>query len=203
MKIILLIIMFLTACGREPKIKVIDQDFYKDAQIFLYSDNLSYGNILKIKNNEEEFDIDVSELKPWKVLFSNIDGNKNTIALGVYKKTPFHDEEARRVFFYTIDYKNKALRPKLRISRLYNPLINFTLLDVDKDGLDEIVAVEKNIEGKYEIGVYGWTNFAFERNYSSKVLDEEPKISGRDIIIDNEKTNLYLEGDEVLWKLIK
>ncbi|MBU5670174.1 hypothetical protein KQI68_10060 [Peptoniphilus sp. MSJ-1] len=195
MKLIIFILLFLTACS-PSKQKLIDSDFKGEKSAIIYSVGNEYS--LEIKNENKEFQIDVSDLKPWKVEFCNVDGHKNVIAIGVYKKTPLHKEETKRVFFYNIDYKSEALRPKLRISRLYNPMVNFTMKDIDKDGLDEIIAVEKNIDSKYLMGGYDFTNFAFERNYSSKTYDEEIKLVDDYVMINDKKYLLKIKGDEIL-----
>lgn len=195
MKLIIFILLFLTACS-PSKQKLIDSDFKDEKSAIIYSVGKEYS--LKIKNEDKEFQIDVSDLKPWKVEFCNVDGHKNTIAIGVYKETPLHKKETKRVFFYNIDYKSEALRPKLRISRLYNPMVNFTMKDIDKDGLDEIIAVEKNIDGKYLMGGYDFTNFAFERNYSSKTYDDEIKLVDDYVMINDKKYLLKIKGDEIL-----
>ena len=107
-----------------------------------------------------------------------------------------------RLFLYNIDFENERLKPKLRISRLYNPLVDFVMMDIDKDGLDEIVSIEENINKKYLLSGYNWTNFAFERTYSSQVLEEKPIYSNKEGIIklkDNEY-ELFLEGEEIKWK---
>lgn len=195
MKIIILILLFLSGCS-SSKEKLIDSDFQDDRSAIIYSMGKDYS--LNIKNEDQYFNIDVTDLKPWKVEFCNVDGHKNVIALGVYKKTPLHREEAERVFFYNIDYKNEALRPKLRISRLYNPMVNFTMQDIDEDGLDEIIAVEKNIDGNYLIGGYDFTNFAFERNYSSKTYKDEIKIVDDFVKIKDKDYILKIKGDELI-----
>ena len=124
------------------------------------------------------------------------------LAIGVYKKTPFDQKFDRRCFLYNIDFKNKKLRPKLRISRLYNPIKDFNLCDLDGDGYDEIISIEKNLDGNYLFGVYDWTNFAVERNHGSEVLKDQPRFLNKEkkVEIDGSERDLYLEGDEIKWK---
>ena len=201
MKYLIFLLVFLTGCsGNEAK--VIDSASQGKLLAEIISPDGEFGSELKIKNKNEEFIVDVSDLKPWKIDLANVDGGEMELALGVYKKTPFDQKFARRCFLYNIDFKNQKLRPKLRISRLHNPIKDFNLCDIDSDTYDEIISIEKNIDGNYLFGVYDWTNFAVERNHGSEVLMDEPKFLDKEkkVEIDGKKCELYLEGDEVKWK---
>lgn len=201
MKYLIFLLIFLTGC-RGNEAKVIDSASQGDFSTEIISLDGEYGSELRIKNKNEEFIIDVSDLRPWKIDLANVDGGPIELALGVYKKTPFDQKFDRRCFLYNIDFKNQKLRPKLRISRLYNPIKDFNLYDLDGDAYDEIISIEKNIDGNYLFGVYDWTNFAVERNYGSEVLKSEPKFLDKEkkVEIYGSERELYLEGDEVKWK---
>ena len=201
MKYLIFLLIFLTGC-RGNGAKVIDSASQANLLAEIISLDGEYGSELRIKNKNEEFVIDVSDLKPWKIDLANVDGGPIELALGVYKKTPFDQKFDRRCFLYNIDFKNQVLRPKLRISRLYNPIKDFNLCDLDGDAYDEIISIEKDIDGNYLFGVYDWTNFALERNYGSQVLKKEPKFLDKEkkVEIDGKKCELYLEGDEIKWK---
>ncbi|OFO62824.1 hypothetical protein HMPREF3023_06695 [Peptoniphilus sp. HMSC075B08] len=201
MKYLIFLLVFLTGC-RGNEAKVIDSASQANLSVEIISFDDKYGSELRIKNKNEEFIIDVSDLRPWKIDLANVDGGPIELALGVYKKTPFDQKFDRRCFLYNIDFKNQKLRPKLRISRLHNPIKDFNLCDLDGDGYDEIISIEKNLDGNYLFGVYDWTNFAVERNHGSEVLMDEPKFLDKEkkVEIDGKKCELYLEGDEVKWK---
>ncbi|MGR5590448.1 hypothetical protein [Peptoniphilus grossensis] len=199
MKYIFLLLIFLTACSKDI---VLDRIEINDVSAEIISQDHKFGRDLKIKAKGNEFVIDVEELKAWKVDFCNVDGGEMELALGVYKKTPFDPKFDRRCFLYNIDFKNRKLKPKLRISRLYNPIVDFNLCDIDGDSYDEIISIEKNIDGNYLFGVYDWTNFAFQRNHGSMILKEEPKFLDKEkkVEISGSERELYLEGDEIKWK---
>ncbi|MEQ2400855.1 hypothetical protein [Peptoniphilus hominis (ex Hitch et al. 2025)] len=199
MKYIFLLLIFLTACSKDI---VLDRIEINDVSAEIISQDHKFGRDLKIKAKGNEFIIDVEELKAWKVDFCNVDGGEMELALGVYKKTPFDPKFDRRCFLYNIDFKNRKLKPKLRISRLYNPIVDFNLCDIDGDSYDEIISIEKNIDGNYLFGVYDWTNFAFQRNHGSMILKEEPKFLDKEkkVEINGSERELYLEGDEIKWK---
>lgn len=199
MKYIFLLLIFLTACSKDI---VLDRADNNDVSAEIISQDHKFGRDLKIKAKGKEFIIDVEELKAWKVDFCNVDGGEMELALGVYKKTPFDPKFDRRCFLYNIDFKNRKLKPKLRISRLYNPIVDFNLCDIDGDSYDEIISIEKNIDGNFLFGVYDWTNFAFQRNHGSMILKEEPKFLDKEkkVEIEGIERELYLEGDEIKWK---
>ena len=199
MKYIFLLLIFLTACSKDL---VLDRIEINDVSAEIISQDHKFGRDLKIKAKGNEFIIDVEELKPWKVDLCNVDGGEMELALGVYKKTPFDPKFAKRCFLYNIDFKNRKLKPKLRISRLYNPIRDFNLCDIDGDSYDEIISIEKNIDGNFLFGVYDWTNFAFQRNHGSMILKEEPKFLDKEkkVEISGSERELYLEGDEIKWK---
>lgn len=189
----------MTACSKDI---VLDRADNNDVSAEIISQDHKFGRDLKIKAKGKEFIIDVEELKAWKVDFCNVDGGEMELALGVYKKTPFDPKFDRRCFLYNIDFKNRKLKPKLRISRLYNPIVDFNLCDIDGDSYDEIISIEKNIDGNFLFGVYDWTNFAFQRNHGSMILKEEPKFLDKEkkVEIEGIERELYLEGDEIKWK---
>ena len=201
MRYLIFLLIFLTGC-RGNEAKVIDSASQANLLAEIISLDGEYGSELRIKNKNKEFLIGVSDLKPWKIDLANVDGGPIELALGVYKKTPFDQKFARRCFLYNIDFKNQKLRPKLRISRLYNPIKDFNLCDLDGDSYDEIISIEINLDENYLFGVYDWTNFGLERNYGSQVLKKEPKFLDKEkkVEIDGKKCELYLEGDEVKWK---
>ena len=199
MKYIFLLLVLLTACSKD---QVLDRIEINDVSAEIISQDHKFGRDLKIKAKDNEFIIDVEELKAWKVDYCNVDGGEMELALGVYKKTPFDPKFDRRCFLYNIDFKNRKLKPKLRISRLYNPIVDFNLCDIDGDSYDEIISIEKNIDGNFLFGVYDWTNFAFQRNHGSMILKEEPKFLDKEkkVEIAGSERELYLEGDEIKWK---
>ncbi len=117
---------------------------------------LSYDSGFK-KNYEREF----KELNPWKVQTCDIDGDhRREIALGVYKEASFHPVMAKRPFLYRWD--KGEIVPVWRGSRLSRPFDDYIFFDIDADGKDEIIAVERLADGKAMINAYRWAGFGFE-----------------------------------------
>ena len=201
--VIFLCIFLLTGCSAEKS--VIDTDECDGIKAVILSDDGAYGSEISIEKGEDSFVIDVEGMNPWRLDFCNVDGGEIELAIGVYKETPLHPVMAKRVFFYNIDFENERLKPKLRISRLNNPMADFSVYDIDGDGWDEILSVEEKSNGRYEIGVYKWTNFSFEKVFFSSELEEEVCFADKEntIEIDGELKNLYLKGGRVLWQDVK
>lgn len=111
MRYIIFLLIFLTGC-RSNEAKVLDKAVHKNLSAEIISLDGEYGSELKIKNRDREFSIDVSDLRPWKLDFCNVDGGEMELALGVYKKTPFDQKFDRRCFLYNIDLKKQKAKTK-------------------------------------------------------------------------------------------
>lgn len=189
----------LTGCS---KANVIDFDEREDLKVQILGQDQTFGNEIQITTKDQDFIIDVEGMNPWKIQICNIDGGDLELAIGVYKESPHHREKVKRVFIYNIDYEKKKLQPKIRISRLNNPLEDFIMKDIDENGQDNIIALEKLKDGSYQLAAYKWTNFSFDRPYSSEKFLEKIIFldkNGR-IQIGEEEKNLYLQGGQILWK---
>lgn len=86
MKYLIFLLVFLTGC-RGNEAKVIDSASQANLSVEIISFDDKYGSELRIKNKNEEFIIDVSDLRPWKIDLANVDGGPIELALGVYKNS--------------------------------------------------------------------------------------------------------------------
>lgn len=81
-------------------------------------------------------------LNPWKVLLADVDGEAGIeVVVGVYKKSRFDPVMARRLFVY--NWNGRRLLPKWLGSRLSRRFVDFAVDDVDRDGHNELVALEE------------------------------------------------------------
>lgn len=202
MKRLTMILCFIILIGCKTEKNIIDTAEFENIQVEILSSSSDYGDEIKIQRDSHEFVIDAEGMNPWKIDFCNVDGGEVELAIGVYKKSPHHKEIVRRLFLYNIDFENERLKPKLRISRLHNPLVDFVMIDIDEDGLDEIISIEETIRGNYVMGGYNWTNFAFERDYSSEEIEIEPTYLNKEgrIEINGSVYELFLGGEEINWR---
>lgn len=134
-----------------------------------------YGKEVKIfscnSGLKEIYSEDFSSIKPWKVQACDVEGDGiKEISIGVYKKTKFHPIMAKRPFIYS--WEGNRLYPKWRGSRLSKPFDDYIFVDIDKDGKDEIVAIELLQNGKKVINTYDWIGFGFEGKVQSETFDD-------------------------------
>lgn len=95
----------------------------------------------------------VVNLSPWKLAFGDINGDGiPEIAIGVYKSTPLHHVAVRRAFFYAL--RNAEIVPVLRMSRTYEPLLDFYITD-------HLITIETN-QAEYFSVHYAWSGFGFD-----------------------------------------
>lgn len=143
-----------------------------------------YGDFLEVY---EEYDIrgqmpsfegkatyqfDFSSVKPSKVMAGDIDGDGiQEIGICVYKTTKFHPVLAKRPFFYRLT--DGQLEPVWLGSRLARPFLDYIVWDVDQDGMEEIVSIEKTKYGDSLVAMYDWKGFGFELKAISKELTGE------------------------------
>jgi len=105
--------------------------------------------------------IDLSEIRPMKVQLGDVNGDGvREIAVCVYKTTKFYPDMDKRPFFY--DLAQGALIPVWLGSRLSRPFVDYILMDIDADGIDEIVSIERLENGKSVLAAYNWAGFGFE-----------------------------------------
>ena len=136
----------------------------------------------------------------WKTGRVN-DENNEDVVFGVYNIAPHHRIMTNRVFIYTV--KDLELQPKFRASRLTYPISDFALYDIDGDGYDEVVAIEK-YKGESYISAYKEYDLKIERVYFGKFSFEVSRFieDGENLSVETEKGtfNVGLKNKEVYLK---
>lgn len=136
----------------------------------------------------------------WKTGRVN-DENNEDVVFGVYNIAPHHRIMTNRVFIYTV--KDLELQPKFRASRLTYPISDFTLYDIDGDGYDEVVTIEK-YKGDTYISAYKEYDLKIERVYFGKFSFEISHFleDGENLSVETEKGtfNVGLKNKEVYLK---
>lgn len=136
----------------------------------------------------------------WKTGRVN-DENNEDVVFGVYNIAPHHRIMTNRVFIYTV--KDLELQPKFRASRLTYPISDFTLFDIDGDGYDEVMAIEK-YKGDTYISAYKEYDLKIERVYFGKFSFEISHFleDGENLSVETEKGtfNVGLKNKEVYLK---
>lgn len=141
------------------------------------------------------------KLNVWKAEAGTVtEEGEDNIVLGVYNKSPFHQEMEKRVFVYIV--KDNELRPRYRASKLSLPFDDFVLYDVDSDGVMEIVTLD-NIKGMNSISAYKLKKMTIYREYFSKSYESLSELNVKDglyVKAGGEMREVVLSGNELLIK---
>ena len=101
------------------------------------------------------------KLNPWKLQIADVDDDgKCEIVVGVWKKSPKDPVMAKRTFVYSWD--GRRMLPKWLGSRLSRRFDDFALCDINRDGWDELLALEICANGKHRVSAYRWQVFGFD-----------------------------------------
>ncbi len=166
------------------------QKFYNEV-------TLSDGENVKTHVFKDKYTLNI-----WKWQTGRVnDENNEDVVFGVYNIAPHHRIMTNRVFIYTV--KDLELQPKFRASRLTYPISDFTLYDIDGDGYDEVVAIEK-YKGESYISAYKEYDLKIERVYFDKFSFEISRFleDGENLSVETEKGtfNVGLKNKEVYLK---
>jgi hypothetical protein len=134
-----------------------------------------YGRRLRIyefdNDFREVFEQDFGDMNPWKVQVCDVDGDgQGEISIAMYKTTVFNSVMAKRPYIYS--WQNGTTAPKWRGSRLSRPFDDYIFTDIDRDGADEIIAIEMLEDGRKVVNSYKWKGFGFEGFAESESFEE-------------------------------
>lgn len=155
-----------------------------------YAERLVLYDLSYVRN---KFDIKkiytntIGSIKPWKLKVCEIDGDENPdIFMIVNKVTQESSELQNRPFFF--NFEDHKLVKKWTGSKLRYPFIDACFGDLDGNGTDEFIVIEKVKEDKFIISDYYWFGFGFILQAESKIYD------GVDSIEIEKKDNVRLKA---------
>lgn len=166
-----------------------------------YLIGLAENDIIIYSMEEEIVEIfrkDFAEYNPWKIAVGDVDGDGvDDISIGVYKESPLHPVMAKRPFIY--NYINGDLKPLWRGSRLSKPFTDYDFIDIDGDGIDELISIEILSDDRKVINTYQWKGFGFEGYRESMDFEDL-----RDLIIEEGMAYIQVrEGNDYHTGLIR
>ncbi len=136
-------------------------------------------------------EIDLGELKPWKVDGGDVDDDgKNEVVIGVYKKARFDPKLDNRLFVY--EWEDGDLFPKWLGSSLSLPFYDFAVGDLDGERGDELVSLERFQDGGSRVMVYEWSGFGFQ---GDRYWNSPDSIESLILLDSNDdgKENIFIE----------
>lgn len=187
----------LVVVGNDPNMVLDTGEAYGD-QIKIYSD-FEITDHKPVVKGEPDLSFDLSDIKPMKIQAGDINGDGVVeIAVCVYKTTKFHPVPAKRPFFY--DLADGGLEPVWLGSRLSRPFDQYILHDMDGDGADEIISIERTEQGDILFAAYDWKGFGFEVTAVSDEVKEEAFFSNH---INHKEKNISvtIAGESYMLRL--
>lgn len=108
--------------------------------------------------------------RPWKILTADIDCDSTPeICIGACKVNSL-DKTGNRLLLYKWNGTN--FYPTYTSSKNLKSFIDFTLQDIDNDGLDDLITLEANTDEKNRIIIYQWLGIGFSK-YRDLTTDVE------------------------------
>ncbi len=143
------------------------------------------------KGYRQVFSMDASIYGPWRLWTADVDGDgQREVSVGVYKASPLHPVMAKRPFIY--DWDGDHLRPKWLGSRLSRPFSDYVFADLNRDGTDEIIALEMLQDESCAVHAYEWNGFGFTALAQSDASDLYEGIGVSDIDGDG-RTGIHVK----------
>jgi hypothetical protein len=125
--------------------------------------------------------------QPWKLLIADVDGDgRREIVVGIRKATRYFPKPHNCLFIYS--WSGRRAFPKWLGSTLSKPFTDFAFSDLDKDGEDELIAIETMRDGKLCVAIYKWNGFGF-------TLDRQRGAWQSAKLLTDERGEIFVEAD--------
>jgi len=158
----------------------IDSDGDEEVLVLTGDKEDSYGKEIIIYdisfiNNKLNLEViyrnEIGLVKPWKIETCEIDGDGQLdIFIAVNKSTQYYKEVDNRPFFFNL--KDGVLVKKWTGSRVRQPFKDVYFGDINGNGSDEFIVIERVNDKGYVIAVYYWFGFGFILQGESSIYQE-------------------------------
>lgn len=133
--------------------------------------------------------------KPWKLMIADVDGDgKREMIVGLFKSTKFFPRPHNCLFVY--GWSGEKGFPKWLGSSLARPFTDFGFARAGDFPGDELVAVERTLDGKRALAIYHWNSFGF-----TKFREFGPWKSAELVRIEENMLDLDADGERVTFEL--
>ncbi len=104
---------------------------------------------------------DFLDLKPWKLILADIDGDGRIELLTAVRKTTYYDTQEKNRFF-VFHYSDKKLVKKWTGSQIAGTWRDFIVGELLPAKGEEIIFISEDESGKEKLMVYSWFDFGFQ-----------------------------------------
>ncbi len=137
-------------------------------------------------------------LHPW-LLRSGRFAGREVLLIGVRKSTIFDPPERPRPFLYALKPAGRGLTKVWLGTSLSRPLVTATFGDLDGQGEDELVALERTASGGIALGAYQWEGFGVEGLARSQEVAAARDVACADVCGDGVAEAVVFSAQGTRW----
>lgn len=129
------------------------------ATLNAYFDDERTRGLLRVQDGDLDW---TSPVYPaWKVRVADLDGDgRDEVVLGTWSTAERHDEPRPHRAVWVLGWRGDRLEELWRGSALARPMRDFSVADLDDDGHDELLSLER-VDKTCMLSAYRWSGFGF------------------------------------------
>ncbi len=134
----------------------------------------------------------------WKIQIADFDkdGIKEIVS-GVWKFSPVYQKNAYSISVH--NWENNSIIPKWRGSTMSKSLVDFITSDINNDGYDELITIEKSLQKPKRnfLVIYKWNDFGFivikQYKIDNDIFAISQNFKGEIFLLTNKKEYYQIE----------